>query len=73
MKEFVCGVKIEAENLNEALVEVLPVPKLVEKAMFSESLHCIESPSIGVDFVVTVIIVSFVMSTLFGYFLGRKK
>lgn len=73
MKEYICGIKINAEDSNTALQHVMPAPRLIDKILISGSINCIESPSVGVDFVVFALILVFTVSIVSGFFLGKNK
>ena len=70
MQKYICGISLEAMSGEEALLEVLPVTKLIQKASFSETVTCIESPSIGIPLVIISLVSVMIISTLFGYWSG---
>lgn len=72
MNNYVCGVKLQAENPEGALNQSLPIPKLINTIMISEDISCIESPGVGIEFLGWFLPVSFILFVLLGFLLGRK-
>lgn len=72
MKNFVCGITIKGENPEAALSEVMPTPRLIQEIMISESIKCVETPGVGIDFLGWFLPLTFIAFVILGFILGCK-
>ena len=67
MTNYVCGAKLQADNPEAAISQAL-YP--TEVFLTQETIHCIESPGVGIDFLSWFLPLTFIGFTLLGFVLG---
>ena len=67
MTDYICGAKLEADNPETAISQAL-FP--TEVFLTQKTIHCIESPGVGINFLSWFLPLTFMGFTLFGFVLG---
>ena len=69
MSNYICGVRIEAKDPAEAVEQVL-FP--TQEILMQDTISCIASPGVGVEFLSWFLPITFMLCVLLGFGLGYK-